>query len=471
MSGYLFGPFQLDITRRLLLRDGEIVQVTPKSLEILTLLIENPGKVVEKDQIIERVWPDTSADDNNLTVNISALRKALGENPPHHRYIITHPGRGYSFIVKVTKSDDKSSSIHTTNNSRYQQNPASDVPTSIVNDLIEPAGGALPLNSSLYITRTADEEFFSSIVRYDSIVLVKGARQVGKTSLLARGLQQARDWGSKVVLTDFQNLNNTCLESIDKLFLMLAELIAEQLNLDSPPGMIWNQHIGPSSNFERYWKREVLSRIETPIVWGLDEVDRLFSCDFASEVFALFRSWHNKRALDPEGPWSRLTLAMAYATEAHLFINDLNQSPFNVGTRLQLDDFVFEQVVELNQRYGSPLQNGDELQKLYQLVGGHPYLVNRCLWEIKTRGISLSTLVEQAGRDVSIFSNHVRRMIVSLAHDTELSSALKAVLQGRACPTVESFYRLRSAGVVKGHSATEASIRCELYKIYLQSRL
>jgi hypothetical protein len=80
----------------------------------------------------------------------------------------------------------------------------------------------------------------------------------------------------------------------------------------------------------------VLGAVTGPVVWGLDEVDRLFSVPFGSEVFGLFRSWHNKRALDPSGPWARLTLAIAYATEAHLFITDLNQSPFNVGTRLAL---------------------------------------------------------------------------------------------------------------------------------------
>ena len=479
MSGYFFGPFQLDPTKRLLLRNGEIVQLTPKSLEILLMLIEHKGEILDKDQIIEHIWPDTTADDNNLTVNISSLRKALGEKPPQHRYIVTYPGRGYSFVAAVRRADDGATSKHSTDNVRSQ--PASpgininlgpkQFGAPLAEAMIEPAGGALPLHSSLYIRRPSDDEFYASIIRYDSIVLVKGARQVGKTSLLARGLQQARDWGAKVVLTDFQHFNDASLGSIEKFFLMLAELIAEQLDLDSPPSRMWNQHVGPSSNFERYWKREVLGRIDVPIVWGLDEVDRLFSCDFATEVFALFRSWHNKRALDPEGPWSRLTLAMAYATEAHLFINDLYQSPFNVGTRLQLDDFTFDQVVEINQRYGSPLNTTGELQKLFKFAGGHPYLINRSLWEIKTHGIDISTLIEQSEQDVSIFSNHLHRMIVSLNYDAELSSALKAVLQGRACPTIESFFRLRSAGIVKGHSASEATIRCDLYRIYLQSKL
>src|SRR5205085_875506 len=75
----------------------------------------------------------------------------------------------------------------------------------------------------------------------------------------------------------------------------------------------------------------------------------------------------------------RLTLAMAYATEAHLFITDANQSPFNVGTRLALDDFTREQVVELDRRYGSPLGTAADVARLYEPVGGHPHLVRQAL--------------------------------------------------------------------------------------------
>ncbi len=79
---------------------------------------------------------------------------------------------------------------------------------------------------------------------------------MGKTSLLARGFQQARQWGASVVLTDFQNINATYFDSIEKLLLLLAELVADQLGLDVPPNQVWNPNIGPSSNFERYWGQE-----------------------------------------------------------------------------------------------------------------------------------------------------------------------------------------------------------------------
>src|SRR6185369_6457160 len=178
--------------------------------------------------------------------------------------------------------------------------------------------------------------------------------------------------------------------------------IAEQLDLSVFPQDVWDERRGPNVNFERYLRREVLAKLNAPLVWGLDEVDRLFTCSFGSEVFGLFRSWHNERALDPTGPWSGMTLAIAYATEAHLFITDMNQSPFNVGTRLALEDFTRDQVAELNRRYRSPLKNDAELGRFVQLVAGHPFLVRRALHEMLTQPLDIAALEAQADRDEGI---------------------------------------------------------------------
>jgi hypothetical protein len=336
---------------------------------------------------------------------------------------------------------------------------------------LEPIGGAVPLDSKFYIIRPVDEEFRTAIARRDSIVLVKGARQMGKTSLLARGLQQAREAGTEVILTDFQMLNAAHLESPEALYLTLGESIANQLDLNVQPAADWNPRSGPNINFQRFLRREVLDKISTPLAWGLDEVDRLFSCSFGSEVFGLFRSWHNARSLDPSGPWSRLTLAIAYATEAHLFITDVNQSPFNVGTRLHLEDFSFDQVADLNRRYASPLRNNAELERFVRLVGGHPYLVRRGLHELVSRGINVGNLTSQVDRDEGIFGDHLRRILVLLAKNQELLEALRALLQQDKCLDSESFYRLRTAGIVAGDSAEQARPRCQLYENYLKRHL
>jgi serine/threonine protein kinase len=336
---------------------------------------------------------------------------------------------------------------------------------------IRQTSGAVPLDSRFYIVRDTDEDFLQAIKRRDSIVLVKGARQMGKTSLLARGLQQSRGAGAKVVLTDFQKLNATHLESIDNFFLALSEMIFDQLNLDVEPEAAWNPRRGASINFERYIRRVVLEQIGAPLVWAMDEVDRLLTCQFGSEVFGLFRSWHNERSLDPSSPWEQLTLAIVYATEPHLFITDPNQSPFNVGTKLELKDFTLDQVAELNERYHSPLNGKTEVPRYFRLVGGHPYLVHSGIYEIKKRGLSLPAFEALADRDEGPFGDHLRRILVLLARDPALTEVMREVLRGNSCPTTDSFYRLHSTGLLSGHSAREAKLRCPLYANYLERHL
>src|SRR5205085_4989026 len=208
----------------------------------------------------------------------------------------------------------------------------------------------------------------------------------------------------------------------------------------------------PSMNFERYVRREVLGKISGPLVWGLDEVDRLFTCPFGSEVFGLFRSWHNERSLDPTGPWQRLTLAIVYATEAHLFITDINQSPFNVGTRLVLEDFTAEQVAELNRRYGSPLGSGAAVERFHALVGGQPYLTRLGLDYLAQHPSAFTTLEATADQDEGIFGDHLRRLLVMLSQDAETLEAVRAILRDASALSPTLFYRLRSGGLLAGSS-------------------
>ncbi len=215
----------------------------------------------------------------------------------------------------------------------------------------------------------------------------------------------------------------------------------------------------------------MLAKLGKPLFWGLDEVDRLFVTPFGSEVFGLIRSWHNERALDPSGPWSNLTIAIAYATEAHLFISDINQSPFNVGTRLTLEDFSPSQVSELNNRYGKPLKTEDELGRFYRLVGGHPYLVRRGLDELARKKIGFDAFEQQAARDEAFYGDHLRRILVLLVNDPELTDVMRGVLNGQPCFSPESFDRLRSAGLVTGHVPEEARPRCRVYSAFLRRHL
>jgi DNA-binding winged helix-turn-helix (wHTH) protein/TolB-like protein/cytochrome c-type biogenesis protein CcmH/NrfG len=103
---YEFGGFRIDPVKRLLLRDGEVVPITPKAFDTLFALLQNGGRLVEKDELMKAVWGDTIVEEGGLTRNISVLRKTLGESLEDHRYIVTVPGRGYRFVASVNEVQD-----------------------------------------------------------------------------------------------------------------------------------------------------------------------------------------------------------------------------------------------------------------------------------------------------------------------------------------------------------------------------
>src|SRR5262245_44043719 len=98
---YEFGPFRLEVAERLLLRDAEPVPLTPKSFELLLALVERHGHIVEKQDLMQTVWPDTFVEETNLTKNIFILRHVLGESDNGQKYIETIPKRGYRFVAPV----------------------------------------------------------------------------------------------------------------------------------------------------------------------------------------------------------------------------------------------------------------------------------------------------------------------------------------------------------------------------------
>lgn len=98
---YEFGPFRLHPLRRVLLRDGCPVALTARVFDTLLVFVERRGRVLAKDELMTALWPDTAVEENNLTQHVSMLRKALGARADGRRYVVTVPGRGYSFVEPV----------------------------------------------------------------------------------------------------------------------------------------------------------------------------------------------------------------------------------------------------------------------------------------------------------------------------------------------------------------------------------
>jgi hypothetical protein len=337
---------------------------------------------------------------------------------------------------------------------------------------LEPVGGAVPPESPFYARRLCDAELLRAIDAVESILLVKGARQIGKTSLLAQGAAHARAAGRRVAITDFQKFNTAQLASEETFYRLLAATLGRQLGFKYDFASNWDEIFGFGANLNlESFLRELLDTADEPLVWFMDEVDKLFAAPFTSDFFGLVRSWHNSRSTKPTGPWRKLTVVIAYATEAHLFIQDLNQSPFNVGRRLSIEDFDLRQTLDLSTRYGGPLKTYADAEALHALVGGQPFLTRAALDALATGAESVASLLARADADDGPFSDHLKRILISVSRLPEVTEYVRAALSGPVPRDQVAYYRLLSAGVLSERPDGQVGFRCELYRRYLLGHL
>jgi hypothetical protein len=321
----------------------------------------------------------------------------------------------------------------------------------------------------LYIERDLDGRARVAVLRNGETILIRGSRQSGKSSALARICRYAKENGRQVLFVDFQGVDRSKLENLDALLRYLADLIYVKLKTSEGPGQYWNSALGPTDKFSSFVETELLQHAAKPCVLALDEVDRIFGYpQYSSEFFGLLRSWHNKRAF--EEVWTNLNLVLVYSTESSMLIPDQNQSPFNVGESLESADFTLEQVSDLNARHGSPLKAA-EVGALMDVVSGHPYLVRKAFFALATGRQRLNALFACAADDDGPFGDHLQRYLVWLARHQDLRSSFKALMHTGVCDTDLNFYHLRAAGLVRGHSRQSAQPRCGLYRSYFSARL
>jgi len=324
-------------------------------------------------------------------------------------------------------------------------------------------------DSPFYVVRSTDLQLKKCLEEQTSIVLVKGPRQVGKSSLIGQGTRTQLARGGRIATTDFQRFASMDLSDADSCYRILAADLARQLNFPYDFENEWLSVFGPAYNLNNFVRALVRSS-PAPLAWFMDEADRLFPTPFCGEFFALVRSWHNADFMEPGGGWDRLTIVITYATEAHLFIQDLNQSPFNVGVRLELQNFTFEQVQSLNDRYGSPFTSADQLVWLYELVEGHPYLTRQAM-DYLVRGGSLRELMKSCLEESGPFGDHLRRVLVAVSQLDGVLETMKSHLANVLLEDSRDVQRLLAAGVLTRRTSGALVIRGKLYQEYLKGKL
>jgi hypothetical protein len=337
-------------------------------------------------------------------------------------------------------------------------------------DLLHEPGGAVRARSAFYVERDGDSLLRRELAKaHGTTTTIRAPRQTGKSSLLVRGIAQARQQRSKVVYIDLQPVEEGTLQNLDTFLRYFATNIVTQLRLDPVEvDKAWQGGLGAPDKTTYLFEDYILPNVDAQIVLALDEVDRLLNVSFQDTFFGLLRYWHNSRALNEQ--WEQLDLVLVISTEPHLLIKDVTQSPFNVGQKIRLDDFDLGQIRELNRRYRSPLHE-DQLPDCLTFLGGHPFLTHKALYTLVTEDLSWSTLKEALADGGYSFGDHLRRYLWHLRDQPDLRDALKRIMRNGECLDESIFYRLAQAGLIKGSSREKCELRCGLYAGYFWGKL
>jgi hypothetical protein len=317
----------------------------------------------------------------------------------------------------------------------------------------------MAVDSRFYIERATDRQAIECMQQTGVTLTIKGPRQVGKSSLLMRAIDAAMAAGKRVAFLDFQFFDRTALASPDLFFRQFCSWLTDTLELDDQVDAFWSVQLGNSQRCTRYVERYLMKEIDAPVLLAMDEVESMFDADFRSDFFGMLRGWHNFRAARPA--WRRLDMALVTSTEPYQLIANLNQSPFNVGQVLTLDDFTAGELHALNARHGSPLEPAGERQ-LYELLGGHPYLTRRALYQIASGRSTSEVLFRDAAGERGPFGDHLRYHLFRMNGQPDLVQGLLQVLNQGRCNDDTVFWRLHGAGLVRG-DCQSARMRNRLY--------
>jgi hypothetical protein len=326
--------------------------------------------------------------------------------------------------------------------------------------------GSVPLNSHFYLERPAIEEQVNrEIKKSGALIRIKAPREMGKTSLLLRILDYANQQGYRTASLNLEQADQSILSNLNQFSRWLCANISRQLQRKPMLDEYWDEDMGSKISSTLYLQDYILESIDSPLVLALDEVNQVFEHpQVAKDFLPLLRSWYEEAKRLPI--WQKLRLVVIHSTEIYVPLH-LNQSPFNVGLPIQLEDFNLAEVQHLAQRYGLKWIDGIEAKQLMSMVGGHPALINLALYHLSRQEITMSQLLETAPTAMGIYSHHLQRHWATLEQQPELAQALDKVFKAAKPITLDPLiaHQLSSMGVIKQYG-DKAIAGCELYRRY-----
>lgn len=328
----------------------------------------------------------------------------------------------------------------------------------------------MPANSRLYVKRPPVEKLArDEIARQGCLLRIKAPQKMGKSSLLNQVIAQADSLGYLIAYLDFRDVEEVVFNSIDRLLHWFCAAICQQLDLPPNLDYYWDEDMGSKMSCKLFLESYLLKYIDRPLLLTINEINRILEHpQTAVDFLPMLRSFHeqSRRSL----LWQKLRLVLVYSTDIYVPLN-INQSPFNVGLSVKLPPFNSQQVRDLAQRYELNWQ-GNEVERLMSLIGGHPYLINIALYYLNHEIIDLERLLADAPKPTGIYSQHLQSYLVLLQKEPQLISAMYKLVNSSEPIRLDVLiaYKLESMGLVELDSFF-ANISCQLYSLYFQEVL
>lgn len=334
--------------------------------------------------------------------------------------------------------------------------------------------GQIPLDSTLYVERPPIElNCYEAILQPGALIRIKAPKQMGKSSLMIRILDEAIAQGFKTVTLSLQLADADVFTSLSQFLRWFCAVVARRLGLPNRLNEYWDEIFGSNYNCTDYFETYLLAEIDIPVVLALDEVDVVFKYpQIATDFFGMLRTWYQKTKYGDNSSiiWQKLRLVIVHSTEVYIPIN-IHQSPFNVGLSIELAEFTPLQVQELTQRY--QLDWGiQEVEQLMGLIGGNPHLVQMALHHISCQEITLKQLLETRTAEDCIYKDYLRKLLWNLQQYPELVAALTRAVESPTPVKLDPIqaFKLQSMGLVKVQNL-QVIPSCNLYRQYFSDRL
>jgi formylglycine-generating enzyme required for sulfatase activity len=242
----------------------------------------------------------------------------------------------------------------------------------MANQTIYTVGGTVQAGGGIYIPRKADAELLA-LCRAGEFAFILSSRQVGKSSLMVRTAQQLEKEGIRSVIIDLSSIGVKILAN--EWYLGILNEIANTLELKTNFFEWWDERAGlsPATRLTNFFRDVLLKEVTEPVVLFFDEIDSTLSIPFADDFFAALRAIYNARSTVED--FKRLSVVMIGVATPSDLISDSARTPFNIGRRVEINDFSPIESLPLAQSFGQ--QATQVLTWVFQYTGGHPYLTQR----------------------------------------------------------------------------------------------